>query len=490
MNIEYLIKKKNNILFYLILIVIIIFGIFLRLKGFLSNPSFWHDECGMAWNIKFKSYSQLFGVLRFLQVTPPLFSVLTKFLVGILGYSEKVFRLIPFLTGCLSIIAFYFLSLKVLNKKISVIIAVLIFAINQQLINFSFEFKPYESDVFLTIVALLFFIKVDIERLKITKALIYGVLTSLLPWFSFASVFSIVAGVLNLIFKTLKNKNKNPLAISCFLLPILVSALIYLKLFVLGNYSGTSMVSGWQNYFVSLNPLKNLYLLNNSFRYLFFPVQNILFALIFFVLGIYLFIKEKSVEFRVLFLSFILFLTASLLKIYPFGDRVILFLIPSYLLFILKPLDLICFNRKIKSVVILLMVSALFYPQIVSAGSFLRYKGIDKGEYPREMLETLINSIKKDETIVVNKASNTEFYYYSSFYNIKNLVIYENLTDKSNEEYANFLNNLKKGYYWFYLPFDYSHKPVTPMILSWAKTKKIIYSFQKNKSVLLYVQMQ
>jgi len=132
-------KMKKNVLkkTYLlnfILIIIFLLGIFLRAKGFLGNSSFWHDECALAWNIKFKNYGDFLGVLNFEQTAPSLFMILTKFLTRIFGFFEMVFRFIPFLVNCFSIFVFYFLAKKVLNKKFNVLLAVFFFAINQTLI--------------------------------------------------------------------------------------------------------------------------------------------------------------------------------------------------------------------------------------------------------------------------------------------------------------------------------------------------------------------
>lgn len=461
----------NKYLYYLVLGLIILLGFYLRSKGYFTNPSFWHDECGLAWNIKFKNYSELFGNLRFLQVAPPFFLLSTKFLTNIFGFSEVIFRLIPFLTACLSIIGFYFIARKVLNKKSSLIMAVFLFVINYRLINFSFEFKPYESDVFFTIICLLFFINLDIEKLNIKKALFYGLLLSIIPWFSFVSVFIMAGGFLNLVFKENLFKNKKVL----LLVPLIISLLIYLKVYLFTNYTGTHMVTDWQNYFVTANPLSFLYLLAESIRYLFFPIQYVLPLLILFIYGVITYSKEKSKFFHVAILSFFAFIIASFFHIYPFGDRVITFLIPIYLLFLIKPLDLISFDKKIKSLVIVLIFSLGFSSQVVWTGSYIHSKGISKGEHAREMMKFLVENIKKDDIIIVNNFSNTEFAYYSSFYDIKNQVIQE--PQKSDQ--IKFLDSIKKdSYCWFYVCFGNPQQ-----ILLWSyKNAKIIKIIHDNKA--------
>lgn len=487
--------NRENLLKYFystLLVMIILIGVLLRLKGLLTNPSMWHDECALAWNIKFKSYSELFGILRFLQVAPPFLLVVTKLLTKIFGFSEMVFRFIPFITGCLTIIGFYFLASKTLKAETTTLWATFFIAINPILISYSFEFKPYGSDVLFTIICLFFFINLDINKLNLKKIILYGFLISIIPWFSFISIFIIAGGLLNLFIQI----NKSYLLKEYFLkktalsLPIIISVLIYLKVYLSNNYTGTHMVSDWQNYFVTLNPSYFIYLLAKSIRYLFFPIQYVLFSLILIIWGIKLYAQEKSSFLNISAISFILLIIASFFHLYPFYNRLILFLIPIFLLLIIKPLDLASFDKKFKLFIILFLLFFTLGPQIISTYKYIHIQHISRGENPREMMDFMAKSLKPNDVVFVNHTSNTEFAYYSSFYKIKNKVIQEVVPNNDGEKYLEFLNALKSGYYWFYLPYDSPYTPVFQYILPWAKTKKIIYSYRNNKSVLMYIYVK
>lgn len=479
-------KRK---IYFISLFAIIILGIFLRLKGFLSNSSLWHDECALAWNIKFKSYSELFGIMRFLQVAPPFFLFFSKFLTQIFGYSEKVFRFIPFMAGCLSLIAFYFLSKQALRKNLSVIIAVFLFAISPFLINYSFEFKPYEVDVFLTIICLLFFTGLDLDKISEKKALLIGFIASIIPWFSFVSVFSISGGLLYFFLKDYRSNLRKKILLT---LPLLISCLLYIRLYLLPNYIGTHFKTDWQSYFVTLNPIHFFSLIIESIRYLFFPFKYVAFALILIIWGIVLFLreKEKPLFFNIASLTFILFILSSLFHMYPFAKRVILFLLPIYIIFMTKPLDIIAIKNKISSAIILFLISSVIYAQSTFSYGVLKSKNISKGESPREMLEVLNTIIKPGDIIFVNYASNTEFEYYFSFFNFKNKVIQERVSLQGKNKYIEFLNSLGKGYYWFYLPYDSDNVPVFPYILDWIKDKEVLYKAKKDNSLLLYIHIK
>lgn len=471
--------------------LVVLLGVLLRLKGLLSNPSLWHDECALAWNVKYKNYGDFFGILRFMQMAPPFFMILTKIITNTVGLSDFSLRILPFLAGVASIIAFYFLADKTLKNKAVALWAVFFFMINKRMINYSFEFKPYNFDVLFAIICLLFFVKLDLEKLDIKKAALYGVLLSLVPWFSFTSVFVIAGGYINIFFQAIKNKNKTILfPLSFPLFPLFLSGLIYLKIYLFNNYTGTHMVNYWQDSFLSANPVMFLVLLINNIRYFFHPMPYVLFALILFVWGINIFHKEKSEFLKISVISLVLLVVVSILHIYPFNTRLILFLLPMFLLFMIKPLDSALSAKKIKLFGVLLLMVFVFSPRMIEINQFIHTKNISRGEYPREMMEIMVKNIKKDDNIFINSASDVEFYYYSSFYDIKNNVIQERVTNDGREKYLAFLNGLKRGYYWFYLPYDSSHSPVFQIISSWVKTKKIFFSTQKDRSVLLYVYVE
>lgn len=481
-------KFKDKFNSYNILIsLVILLGIFLRLKGYLYNPSFWHDECALAWNVKFKSYPELFGVLNFLQVTPVLFLIITKILTQIFGYSEQVFRLIPFVCGISSVLVFYLLSKKVFSSKISVFAAVFLFAVNSTLINYSFEFKPYGLDVFFVIICLLFFVNLDIEKLNVKKALLFGIFLSVIPWFSFASVFILAGGFINLFLNKIKSNWNQKIAL---FMPLLLSSLIYLKTSLLANYTGTQMVSGWQGYFITLNVKHFLWLFTENLDYLFWPCTYVLFLLIFILWGIFLLYKEKNSFFNVAVASLAFFIIVSLLKIYPFAERLALFLTPIFMLFMIKPLDLVPSQNKLKSSLIIFLFLITFYPQIIYTEELLSAKIFDKQAYPREMVEFMIKKLHPHDIIFVSEAAAPEFAYYSSFYKIKNKVIQEKIGFAPSKKYLNKLNELQNGYYWFYMPDDYVDNPVIPWVENWAKKSKIIYikkTGKKYKGMLMYV---
>lgn len=473
---------------------IILLGILLRLKGLLINPSMWHDECALAWSVKFKTYMGLFGDLRFGQVAPPLFMVAAKFVVNLfnaqntLGMCDLAMRVVPFFCGCLAIGVFYLISKELFQTKKAVILSLFFFAVNNVLIQYSFEFKQYESDMFFVLLLILFFIKLNLQNINYKKLVFASLGIALTVWFSFVSVFFIAAGFINLVVK-----RKNFKKIFWLYLPIFISILLYLKFYILGTYhdNGKGMIGFWGNEFILPNFSNFLYLFVENIRYFFFPVKFILFILILSFYGIFIYLKEKKYDFvNVISLAFIFLIVASILHIYPFAKRLILFLVPIFILLITKPFDKISFNNKIKSFFVLIMLFFILLPQAQYMIINLT-KNINKGEFPREMMDYMAKNLKPDDKIFLNKASNTEFYYYASFYNIKNEITQERLDNIPDKKYLQLLNNLPKGNYWFFMPYDYSpNRVIIDFIKDWTKLNaKIIFITEATQSVLMYVRI-
>ncbi len=155
------------------------------------------------------------------------------------------------------------------------------------------------------------------------------------------------------------------------------------------------MVNYWQDSFLNFNPLFFMSLLIDNIRYFFFPIPFILFGVILLLCGMGIFYREKSKFFEIFASSFLFLVIASLLHIYPFSGRLILFLLPIFLLFMMKPLDITLEGKKIKTIYCSLFMFFAFYPQVTEINKIIHSKGFSRGEHPREMIDFIIKNIKK-----------------------------------------------------------------------------------------------
>ncbi len=475
--------KKEHI----ILILIILIGFILRLKGLIENPPFWHDEAALGWNVLNKNYSDLFGKLRFLQIAPPMFLILTKFLVFITNsYShiyqcDFVLRLIPFICGNLSLIMFWYVGNKIFHSKWVTLTGICLLALNPVLINYSYEFKPYSVDVFCSLIALYIMLNINFKNANTKLMVIYGSILAILPWFSFGSSFIIIAG-----FMTLSFKRDNPKLFTTLLMPVAISAFIYLKCFVIKSYLSNAhgMLSFWQTEFVTKD-LSNLTQLNTQNLQYFFsniPHLSLLLVILCIITGFILTIKDSKLSLVLIsILTFSTLTVASMMKLYPYSRRMILFLIPFLIIYIVKILDIK------KWIIGCIILSFILIPHTIFAYNFIKLKNINKGDYSRTMMQIIDKNITPQETIVINEGSNADFFYYNTFYKLQNKIEYIKPNHTKNETNSSLMKRLPPGKYWLFMSYDYNTKfKNIQEITNWAdKNGKITFKTQATQSALI-----
>lgn len=465
-------EKVKKFGYFATLAIIFALGVFLRLKLLLANPSFWDDECSLAWNVLHKNYTDFFSVLNFIQVAPPFFMIMTKFMTKMFGESDFILRLTPFIFGIASMVMFLLISIKMFNNKVTVVAGNLIFATNQALVNYASEFKQYSCDVFFTL--LCFYLFVDlIKNNSLKKNIAYSLIFALSIWFSFVSIFIIAAGCLILLVKQIKELNFNLKKLLFLFLPIIISCLVYLNVYILKTFSHN--ISGlntyWANSYIAKDFSNFFPLVIKDLMYLLFPAKAMLLVILAMFAGGYAILKKNAYVGAVLILTIFFECFASWLKLYPFEKRVILFLLPIVLIFISAAFELFNPKKKIKSFLILVLFSIIFIPTFIYSYGFAKTQNPSRGYYPRDMMEFMLEKIKPNEIIVVGKYSRTDFAYYSSYHKITNKVIQE----KWEDDRSTFLNSLKPHkYYWFYLPFG-----TAPSFDNWFA--------QKDKKILLQI---
>ena len=131
------IKDKKNIVFNFCLVLIIIIGVVLRIIAFSANDYYLTmDECHSLTMVKYP-FSYLFS--RFEQGANflPLYSVMLKFIYEIVGVNPFSFKLPSLFAGILSVFLFYFLTKEIFKNKILVLLSLLVFILNYNLIYFS-----------------------------------------------------------------------------------------------------------------------------------------------------------------------------------------------------------------------------------------------------------------------------------------------------------------------------------------------------------------
>lgn len=488
---------KTWVSFYaVILAVIFLLGTSLRAKAYFAGYSMWLDECSLALSIMHRSIFGFFTPLEHVQSAPPFFMMATKLLTNIFGINEYALRFIPFFASICSLPLFYIFSKKILYKKVSLLIALVLFAVNYRLVYYGVEFKQYSFDVFMGLVAFLCFSALDLDKISIKKTFLYGILSFAGFLFSLPVIF--ITGAFMLCnFFDFKNLNRQKvIKIFVFLLPFIVLLPFYYIYVLYPSQYEMMNVNGslWYDGFLTLNLANIINIIKMNLVYFFHQENFTLFAVVLLIAGFAVSIKNAKISKDSMLLCFIILcvIIASCMHIYPIKERVALYLLPFLLVLIVKPLDSISFEHKFKSVFIiiffLLFASGYFsysyykdfYPQILSKkGDGARFMQILKANY------------KKDDIVVYNDASDSIYKYNSMRQNFStDRFIQIVLTDYGKEFYTGLLNQLPKGHtYWFYYPYDYHKKAVIPFVRDWAKTKHIEEERLNGHSYFLKVRI-
>ena len=215
-------EKNKNLIFYISAELIILAGIFFRILFYSYARPFWNDESAIALNLINHRYIELFGKMDYYQAAPPLFCIACKFFLIFIKKAEYALRALPLVFSCLSLPVFFMLAKKVLKSKTAIIFALILFALNYQLIYFSQELKPYSGEVFWFLSILLLYFYIDFEKRTKQNLAAAAVFLAVSVWFSYTAVFALAV-----LFLTMFANNSKKQTILLFI-PSVASSLLLL----------------------------------------------------------------------------------------------------------------------------------------------------------------------------------------------------------------------------------------------------------------------
>lgn len=421
------------------------------------------------------------------QSAPPGFLILVKYLVLMFGNKENAFRLLPFISGCLSIPLFVLFSRKIGNNIVSTV-SLILFSFLPKLIYYSSEIKQYSTDLFLFLLVS-FLIIICLTEINKTQYIgIFGIIGAIAIWFSNPIIFVLFGASFILILENIINKNYNNLywLIGVSFLWALNFSIQY---FLVLHYSANNnyLLNFWQSSFAPFPPWLDFSWYKYTFRDilidpLFLPTSIVTVSL--------LIVGFISIGFRnwryllILIMPILLSLIASALKKYPFSGRFMLFIIPTFLIILSEGLDWIRvliskFNRLTSSVITLALVTYLIIqPLNYDIRNFVN-------PTMRENIKPVLIFIKKNmlssDTIYIYYSAEPAFNYYSTRYKLpsNNIIIGTNFRETTSK-YIDEIDKLK-GTKRIWVLFSHPIKDEQNLIL--AHLNKIGHLLNKNISV-------
>jgi len=134
---------------------VVAIGIAARVAHYLSNRSLWLDEAMVALNIDQRSFTGLAGSLDFNQAAPLGFLWLEKLAVTLSGVSEFSLRMWPLVASILALLLFVGIARRLLRSR-SALFVIGLMSLSTSLVYYAAEVKQYAFDVLLT-TAVLFY---------------------------------------------------------------------------------------------------------------------------------------------------------------------------------------------------------------------------------------------------------------------------------------------------------------------------------------------
>ena len=323
----------------LFLKLLVFFGIAIRFVLQFFVPCFNVDEMALGSNIFNKSFTQLLYPLDCYQSAPPLFLWTQKLFITYLPFPFWInIKVLSFFVSATSVFLFYKLVAKK-NDFLSVLLLVL-FVFNPYLIYNSLTVKQYTFDLLGVLIVLNFYQ----NRFFLKYCAVFFAIWCL---FSNIGLFGTAAF---LIFLFLENKISFQFsAVFDFIkqhVALIFSPIVYLIYFAwFMNQTGANelqsyMTNYWSTSFLPLNKSVFSYLiyLLHEFWLLFCNAVSVVGLIIFLIssFGIYYLFKKKHTIFRAeltfLFILLAVHLSFNVCHLYPFSDRLCLYLAPFFIL--------------------------------------------------------------------------------------------------------------------------------------------------------------
>lgn len=262
MSINKQITKALNI----IIGFIITFVVISQLYSLFQMKAFWLDEWFILYNLKYKSYTELFDNLFYIQQFPRLYLVIIKFIAEITNYNYFALRFMPTIMQLINIMFVTFVIRKIIFKKnnFQSFIFLLFFLSFQVTIIYFTQLKQYTMEMFFSLLSVYFYFYLSkkYEEIKIMSPSYLLILVGIFLGSFFSYTFPItITPLLFILFITtiynFKNKKiylKTIFPILVFLIALTINYFTDLQ-FVLNS---DAQYGNFNEYLMNYNNLKSI----------------------------------------------------------------------------------------------------------------------------------------------------------------------------------------------------------------------------------------
>jgi 4-amino-4-deoxy-L-arabinose transferase-like glycosyltransferase len=355
--------------------LIISYGIVLRAARYFFNPALYVDEGSLALNIIHRPLAGLLHSLDYNQAAPFGFLALERFAYLAFGRSELALRLVPFLASIAALFLFSEVARRLLAAWAAPI-ALALFAVSDHMIYYGAQIKQYSSDTAATLLVLLAGLEIASNSLTPRRAALFALAGAAVVWLSHPSVF-VLAGVgTALLLRAIRRKDWPALKLLSFSIAVWLAsfALFYaVSLSKLG--ANQTLESSWnrKGTFMPLPPttLKDLGWFPDAFFSMFtnplgspYPIA----AGLVFIIGCAALLRKKT-HLLMLTAPILFTLLASAAHKYPFGRRLLLFMVPLVMLLMIAGVQYLIEERCKWALIAGVLILELMLYQIAAGGA-------------------------------------------------------------------------------------------------------------------------
>jgi hypothetical protein len=325
--------------------VIVSLGVGLRVSTFADSRDLWIDEAMLALNIVERDYAGLTRPLDRNQAAPLLFLWAVKAATEFFGTNEQVFRMVPFGASLLSLVLFLRLAYRVLPDS-AARFAVALFALSPYLIGYAAECKQYSTDCLFAVLLLSAGVHL-LESLAVRgRWLLLAVLGSVAIWSSHPSLFLLGGIGAALLWYSLLHRDVTTLRRLVLVAGIWLANFGAMYAFMLRSL-GTNdyLVAYWAEHFLPFPPksFRDLgWVVSHVFQFFHYPggfpnhdgfrLTGIAALLAMTGCCVFYWSQVRQVVLVMLVVPALLAMAASAFERYPFGGRLLLFLVPAALI--------------------------------------------------------------------------------------------------------------------------------------------------------------
>jgi uncharacterized membrane protein YuzA (DUF378 family) len=464
---------QNNIWRNIVLVIIGI-GIAFRVFHYFDNRSLWVDEVYLGSSLIRMNFLELTApALDYEQKAPIGFLWLVKLAVILFGKGEMALRLIPLLAGIATLFVFLPVA-RCFLKPLGVVVAVGILALAPPLVYHAVEIKQYSTELLATVVALYLYIQFY-KKTDFKSVWLWGLSGAFIIWFSYAAIFILAGMAGGLGFYYLIRRDwpalmRTTLVGTLWLLSFVINYFLFTN-----KYADSAWLVIWFQKEAGFMPFPPTSLADlkwfgsTLYRVFFYPLGfiwqspplttrlgNLLLRIpvlpfLYLSAGLIAVFKQNNKFFWVLFLPVLLTLVASGLQIYPFYERLIVFLAPIFILFIAWGFDFLThFLASAARWRYLFAVLLLAVPLASSAIQVFNpeYFGGYKKAYHRETLLYVNDHFQPGDVVYVYWNVQHTYKFYKEAYGLKfNAIEGKDVryaSDSTEEYFRNLTPDFKK----------------------------------------------